>query len=48
MRIQGKVVNLGAEQINVINALPDADMKSYKVNGYEPRSWIVDKLCPNR
>lgn len=48
MSIRGKVVHFRVMKINDLYVLSDANIKPYKIMGYEPVSWLVDKLCPSR
>lgn len=46
LRIQEEEVYFGAEQINDIYGLRNDNMAQFEAKGCEPRTWLVEKLCP--
>lgn len=36
------------KQINDIYGLPDVNMDEFEAKGYEPRSWMAEKLCSGK
>ena len=45
IRIQGKMVDFGVDQINDIYGLLNANINEFKEKGCEPESWLADRLC---
>lgn len=48
IKIRGKTMNFGAEQINDIYVLPHVDMGDFKEKGCERGCWLGKILCPER
>lgn len=44
IKIYGKVVDLGSEQINNIYMLSNANMGEFLEKGSKPRSWLAERL----
>lgn len=48
IRIKGKEVHFGAEQINGVYGLLNVDIGGYEAKDYAPGILLVEHLCPGR
>lgn len=48
IKIWGEELHFGAEQINKVYRLPDADIREYRAKIFDPRRWLAAQLFPGR